>query len=105
MASDVYLIMLALTGRRLITNSRGYLWLAPEESLKDDVTAVLCGCNFPVVLFPCKDRYYVSGECYVDRVLNGELMGAKNRESINRERLHFVEVIASSISGNCAEYQ
>ena len=38
------------------------------------------------MLFQCRDRRYVSGECYVDRVLNGELMGARNPEGINRER-------------------
>ena len=54
--------------------------------MRNCVIAVLCGYNFPVVLFPCRDRYYVSRECYVDRFLNGELMGAKNRESINTER-------------------
>jgi hypothetical protein len=86
MTSDLHLIVLALTGRRLATNCRGYLGMNSEQALRDCVIAVLCGCNFPIALFPCMDRYYVSGECYVDRVLNGELMGARNPESINRER-------------------
>jgi hypothetical protein len=79
MASDMHLVVLALTGRRLVTTSTGYLGLAPAEVLKGDVIAVLYGCNFPVVLRPCEDKFYVIGECYVDGVMDGELMDAKER--------------------------
>ncbi|PMD66786.1 uncharacterized protein K444DRAFT_126162 [Hyaloscypha bicolor E] len=65
MASDLHLIILARTRRKLVTKSRGYLGMAREEALKDDVIAVSCGGNFPVVLCTCGDRYYVSGGCYV----------------------------------------
>jgi hypothetical protein len=89
MASDVHLIVLALTRRRLVTNSRGYIGMTPEEALKDDIIAVLCGCNFPVVIYPCGDRYYFFGECYVDGVMNGEFMEAKDRGE-NQERDHIL---------------
>jgi hypothetical protein len=79
MARDMHLVVLALAGRKLVTNSRGYLWMAPEEALKGDVIAVLCGFNFPVVLCTCGDRRYVFGECYVDGVIDGEFMEAKDR--------------------------
>jgi hypothetical protein len=77
-ASDMHLTVLALTGRRLITTSGGYLGMAPEEALKDDVIAILYGCNFPVVLRSDGDRYYVIGECYVNGVMDGELMQSKD---------------------------
>lgn len=75
----MHLVVLALAGRKLVTNSRGYLWMAPEEALKGDVIAVLCGFNFPVVLCTCGDRRYVFGERYVDGVIDGEFMEAKDR--------------------------
>jgi hypothetical protein len=78
-APDMHVTVLALIGRRLITTTGGYMGLAPEEVLKDDVIAILYGCNFPVVLRPCGDCYYVIGECYVDGVMNGELIQAKDR--------------------------
>ncbi|KAE9378715.1 HET-domain-containing protein [Stipitochalara longipes BDJ] len=79
MASDMHLIVLALTGRRLATTAAGYLGMVPEEAMKDDVIAVLYGCNFPVVLRPCGDRYLFIGEGYVDGVMDGELMEAQAR--------------------------
>lgn len=79
MASDMHLVVLALTGRRPVTTAKGYLRLAPEEVLKDDVVVVLHGCNFPVMLRPCGDKYYVIGECYVDGIMDGELTAARNR--------------------------
>jgi hypothetical protein len=79
MASDMHLVVLALTGRRLVTTSTGYLGLAPAELLEGDIIAVLYGCNFPVVLRPCEDKFYFIGECYVDGVMDGELMEAKER--------------------------
>jgi hypothetical protein len=56
--------------------------MAREEALKDDGIAFLCGGNFPVVLCTCGDRYYVDGECYVDGVIDGEFMEAKDRGNI-----------------------
>jgi hypothetical protein len=86
MASDMYLIVLALTGRRLVTNPRGTLGRLRRKHWETVSLPSYVGCNFPIVLFPCRDRYYVSGECYVDRVLNGELMGQGiRRVSTERE--------------------
>jgi hypothetical protein len=79
MASDMHLVVLALTERRLVTTSKGHLGLAPAEVLEGDVIAVLYGCNFPVVLRLCEDKFCVIGECYVDGVMDGELMDAKER--------------------------
>ena len=79
MASDMLLVFIALTGRRLVTNSTGYLGLTPAELSEGDIIAVLYGCNSPVVLRPCEDKFYVIGECYVDGVMDGELMEAKKR--------------------------
>jgi hypothetical protein len=79
MAFDMHLVVLTLNRRRLVTTSGGYLGLAPEEVRKGDVIAVLYGCNFPVVLRPCGNGYLVIGECYIDDVMDGELIEAKDR--------------------------
>jgi hypothetical protein len=76
-ASDMHVAVLALIGRRLITTTGGYIGLAPEEVLKNDVIAILYGYNFPVVLRPCGEYYYVIGECYID--MDGEVIEAKER--------------------------
>jgi hypothetical protein len=57
MASDMHLTALALTGHRLvITSGGGFLGLALKEVVKNDVTAILYGCNFTVLLRPCGDK-------------------------------------------------
>jgi hypothetical protein len=76
-ASDMHVAVLALIGRRLITTTGGYIGLAPEEVLKNNVIAILYGYNFPVVLRPCGEYYYVIGECYID--MDGEVIEAKER--------------------------
>jgi hypothetical protein len=87
MASDMHLVVLALPGRKLMTTIKGYLGLAPEEVLKGDVIAVLYGCNFPVVLRPYGERFYVVGECYVDGVMDGELIEARDREEYQEREI------------------
>jgi hypothetical protein len=76
---DMHVTVLALIGRRMITTSGGYLGLAPEEVLENDVIAILYGCNFPIVLRPCGESYNYIGESYVDGIMDGELMEAKER--------------------------
>ena len=78
-ASDMHLVVLALVGRKLITTSTGYLGLAPEEVRENDVIGILYGCNFPVVLRPNGGCYFVIGECYVEGVMDSELIEAKDR--------------------------
>jgi hypothetical protein len=40
-ASDMHVALLALIGRMLIITTRGYIGLAPEEVLKNDVITIL----------------------------------------------------------------
>ena len=74
--SEMFVAMTSLSGRRLITTRGGYLGLAPEEVEVDDVIAILYGCNFPVVLRPCGDFHSLVGECYVDGMMEGEMIEA-----------------------------
>lgn len=72
---------LSLIGRRLITTETGFLGLAPEAAERGDFVAIVYGCNFPVVLRPNGDSYWFIGECYIDGIMDGELIEAKEREA------------------------
>ncbi|PVH69950.1 hypothetical protein DL98DRAFT_149793 [Cadophora sp. DSE1049] len=76
-AGDMLISVLALLSRRLITTKEGFLGLAPEEAQKSDVIAILYGCNVPVVLRPHGDTYLLIGECYVDGIMDGEIVEGK----------------------------
>ncbi|KAF4633396.1 hypothetical protein G7Y89_g4717 [Cudoniella acicularis] len=81
-AYDMKLCEVSLHGRRLITTEMGWLGLAPEMVKVGDALAIICGCNFPVVLRrcgACGEAWKVVGECYVDGVMDGELMDAAER--------------------------
>jgi hypothetical protein len=79
-AHDMLLSVIALLARKLITTKSGYLGLAPEQVQKDDLVAILFGCNFPVILRPSGQHYIYIGECYIDGIMNGELINPSDRE-------------------------
>jgi hypothetical protein len=85
--SNMLIAVLALIGRRLITTQGGYLGLAPEEVQENDAIAILYGCNFPVILRPHGDEYLLIGECYIDGIMNGEIIEAKERGGIQYEEV------------------
>jgi hypothetical protein len=70
---------MALVGRRLVTTVNGYLGTAPDAVQEGDIIAIVFGCNFPVVLRKCGDLYRVLGESYIDGVMDGELVEAKEK--------------------------
>lgn len=78
-SSSMITSVISLVGRRLITTTHGYLGLAPEAVQKGDLIAIVYGCNFPVVLRTCGEMYRLVGESYVDGIMDGELMEAKER--------------------------
>jgi hypothetical protein len=72
---NIRLTALSLEGREVITTKTGYLGLAPDSVRQDDVIVILPGCNCPVVLRPCEGSLFaIVGECYVDGIMNGELL-------------------------------
>lgn len=75
----MFVTMESLAGRRLITTRGGYIGLAPEEAELGDVIAILHGCNFPLVLRPCGGSYLLIGECYVDGMMDGEMVEARGQ--------------------------
>lgn len=81
------LAVISIQYRRLVTTQTGFLGLVPEETQQGDVIAVMYGCNFPVVLRPDGDRFKVVGECYVDGLMSGEAMEAKDRGEYQEVKL------------------
>jgi hypothetical protein len=79
-ASDMKLARLSLSERKLITTKTGYLGLAPCAANVGDEVVILYGCNFPVILRRDNEGFHkVIGECYVDGVMDGEIIDAKDR--------------------------
>ena len=60
--------------RRLFTTMKGYLGVGPQLLRSGDNICILLGCNVPVILRPAGQGYSVIGECYVDGIMDGEVM-------------------------------
>jgi hypothetical protein len=86
---DMATCVLTVVGRRIMTTKSGFLGLAPEALQKGDEIAVIYGCNFPVVLRKYGEMYRVIGESYVDGIMDGELMEAKERGEYKEVELTF----------------
>ncbi|CZR69830.1 uncharacterized protein PAC_19730 [Phialocephala subalpina] len=65
----------ALTGRRLMTTTEGYLGLAIREARQGDLVAILYGCSCPVILRRRGDgTFHFVGEAYMHGIMDGEAM-------------------------------
>jgi hypothetical protein len=62
--------------RKMIFTQKGYLGLAPPETMKDDIVCVLLGGNMPFILRPKGSYYTFIGECYVHGIMDGEVLDA-----------------------------
>jgi hypothetical protein len=67
----------------LATTEKRHLALVPEEAREGDRVAVLYGCNFPVLLRPDGDAFRYIGECYVDGLMDGEAIEAREKGDFN----------------------
>ncbi|EPE27442.1 hypothetical protein GLAREA_04233 [Glarea lozoyensis ATCC 20868] len=77
-AREMLISSIALVGRRIIATKGGYIGLLPEQVQIGDVIAILFGCSFPVVLRPSGHQYIYIGECYIDGIMDGEILEQKN---------------------------
>ena len=68
---------------------KGYMGMVPQGSRPGDLLVVILGAKTPYVLRRCgrvKDSFELVGECYVDGMMDGEMMGMLPR----MERLKIV---------------
>jgi hypothetical protein len=61
-------------GRRVFVSESGYCGLVPEHAKDGDCLCILFGCDVPVVLRKTGDWYTFIGECYIQRLMDGEAM-------------------------------
>lgn len=62
--------------RRFVTTARGYTGMALENVEKRDGIYILLGCTVPVVLRSLSGgEFEFIGECYIQGVMEGEMMG------------------------------
>ena len=62
--------------RRLFTTVKGYLGVGPQLLRDGDNICILLGCSVPVILRSAGQGYSVIGECYIDGIMDGEVMGS-----------------------------
>lgn len=78
-------ISLVCSWRRFFITESGHMGIAPLNTQKGDVVAVLFGSTIPFVLRPVqneevRNRYQLLGECYVHGVMDGELVEIWRRQ-------------------------
>jgi hypothetical protein len=61
-------------GRVMFVSSTGWLGLAPHGTREGDVVFVAVGADVPYILRACEDGYELTGECYVQGIMDGEAM-------------------------------
>ena len=75
--------------RKFCVTRRGYMGMVPQGSRPGDLVAIILGAKTPYVLRHCgkvKDSFELVGECYMDGMMDGEMMGMLPR----MERLKIV---------------
>lgn len=83
-----------LWSRRVITTEKGYIGKASRPVERGDVVVVLWGCSVPLLLRNCfvngqgKNVYRIVGECYIQGIMDGEVvqqveMGTCTEENID----------------------
>lgn len=73
-------------GRCFFTTEDGKMGWAPRAATAGDIVCVILGCRVPLVLRETEEaRYQVVGECYMDDIMDGELVLGVLPESIRRE--------------------
>jgi hypothetical protein len=60
--------------RQLFLSKRGYIGLCPAEAREDDLLCILLGVRVPLVLRKQSEHYVIIGDCYIDGVMDGELI-------------------------------
>lgn len=70
----------AVTARRFATTTKGYMGLVPRGAMLGDEVCVILGAHVPFLVRRVPhdeagtDRYQLLGECYLQGIMNGEVM-------------------------------
>jgi hypothetical protein len=63
-----------LKGRKYFRSSTKYIGLVPATAQEGDVICILFGGRTPFLIRPAGEHYLMVGACYVDSIMNGEVM-------------------------------
>jgi hypothetical protein len=72
--------------RCLFETDTGYVGLGPQAMEVGDTVAILYGLKFPLVLQVIGDTFGLIGDCYVQGIMNGELVQANEDGEVPNER-------------------
>jgi len=72
--------------RKMIFTQKGYLGLAPPETMEDDIVCVLLGGNMPFILRPEGSYHTFIGECYVHEIMDGEVLDVAQTRLIQPQK-------------------
>ncbi|RDI80103.1 hypothetical protein Vi05172_g9937 [Venturia inaequalis] len=73
-------------GRYFFTTEDGKMGWAPKTAKADDIVCVILGCEASLILREIDEaRYQVVGECYMDGIMDGELVLGVLPENLRRE--------------------
>jgi hypothetical protein len=87
-----------LFDRRFFTTTGGQYGLGPKLMQKNDICCILFGALVPFIIRPTetKDHYQLIGECYIEGVMQGEVVNSMKKNSwrnlLQRDRLKEVEI-------------
>lgn len=72
---------------RLCVTDGGRVGLAPSSARLGDLVAILLGCSVPVLLRKAEnqDEWVFVGECYLDGVMHGEVLGESKDEGWTKQ--------------------
>lgn len=67
-------VLNAIVGRRLAITKERLIGLVPVCAKVDDVVVILLGCLVPVVLRKCEENWTFIGTCYMEGIMEGEVV-------------------------------
>lgn len=77
--------------RKLCVTEQGYIGIMPRVAKRGDVVAILLGCSCPMLLRPSGDMFQIVAECYVQGVMQGEVISSTKQ----KKRHHIQRVLLS----------
>ncbi|KAI0842996.1 heterokaryon incompatibility protein-domain-containing protein [Hypoxylon sp. FL0890] len=87
-------LLRACVGRKFFLTARGFIGIGPASMKPDDLVVVILGVPVPFVVRKTgtqeSQNYILIGECYVDGIMNGELVQAQQRAGKEAELFTFI---------------
>ncbi|OTA77992.1 hypothetical protein M434DRAFT_402304 [Hypoxylon sp. CO27-5] len=73
-------LLRACVGRKFFVTKRGFIGIGPASLKADDLVVVILGVPVPFLVRKTESQNYILiGECYVDGIMDGELVQTKQR--------------------------